>query len=280
MPTEENFMTELYTVIGNPIAHSRSPEIHRLFAEQTGKNISYTKLLAPLDDFVSTVTTFRAQGGKGLNVTAPFKNQAFQWVDKPSERAQLAKAVNTIIFHEDGQSVGDNTDGIGLVHDLTETYQCPITEQQVLILGAGGAVQGCLAFLLKKRPAKLVIVNRSLDKAIRLVEQFSHLGSLKSCLPTGLKKQKFDLIINSIPNQTIAEMLARLPSQILTPTSFCYDMNYQPAFTVFQSWACQQGIKQAVNGLGMLIEQAAEAFYLWHGIRPDTKSIHQLLTGY
>jgi len=270
-------MTEAYAVIGNPIAHSRSPEIHQLFAKQTGKIISYIKLLAPSDDFVATVTAFRKQGAKGLNVTAPFKNEAFQWVDQLSETARLTQAVNTISFSVDGRSLGDNTDGVGLVRDLTENHRCLITNQQILILGAGGAVQGCLAPLLKKQPASLIIVNRNLDKALSLVERFLPLGHLKSCLPLDLKEQKFDLIINGIPNSAVADMLPFLPKKCLTPTSICYDMNYQTTPTVFQSWAYRQGIKQAVNGLGMLIEQAAEAFYIWHGIRPDTKPVHQQL---
>jgi shikimate dehydrogenase len=258
-----------YAVIGNPISHSLSPQIHQLFAEQLDININYTKLWAPLDGFAATACEFRAQGGQGLNVTAPFKNQAFQWVDKASERASLAQAVNTIIFQKDGTSFGDNTDGVGLVKDLTENYHCPITNQAILVLGAGGAAQGCLAQLLQKQPAKLNIANRSIDKAMNLARQFAQQGKINPSSFIELAQQKFDVIINCIPNQAIPDVLAELPLK-LVEKALCYDMNYLPSTTALQHWAISQGARKAVDGVGMLLEQAAEAFYLWHGIRPNT----------
>lgn len=269
----------VYAVVGNPIAHSLSPTIHQLFAKQFGIELSYTKLLAPVDGFISTVAQFCSQGGKGLNVTAPFKTEAYQFVGKVSGRAESAQAVNTIVFEQDGSSFGDNTDGIGFINDLLASYGLLLTAKRILILGAGGAIRGILPEILQQQPKSLLLVNRTKTKTEAIISSIGksticaiESGSYGDLAETQLS---FDLIINSIPNTGVADILGQLPSALSLNNCYCYDFNYSLHTTPFQQWALNHQAAGSYNGLGMLIEQAAEAFYLWHRVRPNTELVRQ-----
>lgn len=259
-----------YAVFGNPIGHSKSPQIHRLFAQQTGQAFSYEPLLAPLEDFAGAARAFFADG-KGANVTVPFKEDAFRLADELTPRARRAGAVNTLMKLEDGALLGDNTDGAGLVRDLQQAG-LNLAGLRILLLGAGGAVRGVLEPLLAERPAALVIANRSEDKAEQLVGEFGELGPLSACAFAALQGP-FDLIVNGT-SASLAGELPPLPAGLIQPgRGFCYDMMYGREATPFCHWAQQQGTARTRDGLGMLVEQAAESFQLWRGVRPDTASV-------
>jgi shikimate dehydrogenase len=261
-----------YGVMGNPIQHSKSPLIHRLFAEQVGISLSYEAIFVELNDFAEALNRFQAKGGKGLNITLPFKHRAFSLVDGIVERALNGEAINTILFHEDGSRSGDNTDGYGLVRDITHNYQFSIENKRVLILGAGGAVSGVIESLLAVNPAMLVVANRTASKAMALVENFISDTPLAACGLQELVGQTFDLIINGTSASLQGDIL-ELPEGMLQQNAFCYDMMYGKGVTPFLQWAQQQAAALWSDGLGMLVEQAAESFYLWHGVRPETKRI-------
>lgn len=256
-----------YCVFGNPIAHSKSPWIHRLFAEQTGQVLDYQARLASVDGFAQALRDFFAQG-LGANVTVPFKEQAFALSDQLTERARRAGAVNTLKKLADGQLLGDNTDGAGLVRDLTLNAGWSIAGKRVLLIGAGGAARGALQPLLAEQPAQLVIVNRTVAKAEQLAEEFAGLGALSACAFADLAGP-FDLLINA-SSASLSGALPPVPASSIEPgRSQCYDMMYGKELTAFNHWAKEQGA-QWRDGLGMLVEQAAEAFYLWRGVRPDS----------
>ena len=255
-----------YGVFGNPIGHSKSPQIHRLFAEQTGQALSYEPLLAPLDDFSGFAREFFAHG-LGANVTVPFKEEAFRLADQLTERARRAGAVNTLMKLEDGPLLGDNTDGIGLVRDLLDNAGVVLQDKRVLLLGAGGAVRGVLEPLLTQRPATLVIANRTLGKAEQLADEFGELGSVSASAFEQLQSP-FDVIINGTSASLGGELPPLADSLIRSGTTFCYDMMYGAKPTPFCQWAADLGA-QTRDGLGMLVEQAAAAFELWRGVRPD-----------
>lgn len=259
-----------YAVFGNPIGHSKSPQIHRLFAEQTGQQLGYEPLLAPLDDFAGFARAFFASG-KGANVTVPFKEEAFRLADQLTPRARRASAVNTLMKREDGSLLGDNTDGAGLVSDLKHAGLV-LGGARILLLGAGGAVRGVLEPLLAERPAALVIANRTEDKAEALAREFADLGPVAACRFAELQGP-FDLIVNGT-SASLAGELPPLPEGVIRPgRTFCYDMMYAADATPFCRWAQQLGAAQARDGLGMLVEQAAEAFRLWRGVSPDTAPV-------
>ncbi len=261
-----------YGVFGNPIGHSKSPLIHRLFAEQTGQTMSYEALLAPLDGFAEFARGFFARGGRGANVTVPFKEQAFALVDQLSERAERAGAVNTLCRHADGKLLGDNTDGAGLVRDLTVNAGWALAGQRILLLGAGGAVRGVLQPLLAHKPRELVIANRTLSKAETLAQHFADLGPVLASEFAWLQ-QPFDLIINGT-SASLAGELPPLPAAVIKPGhTRCYDMMYSAEPTAFNRWASDLGAAACMDGLGMLVEQAAEAFLLWRGVRPDSAPV-------
>ena len=266
-----------YAVMGHPIAHSRSPIIHTTFAQQTGQIMRYDALLVGTEEgqFAQAVNDFRAQGGKGLNVTVPFKQIAWRFVDQCNERAQRAQAVNTIWFDPQGRCIGDNTDGIGLVRDVIQNHGYCITKKRLLILGAGGAVRGILFPLLQEKPLLCVIANRTFSKAQELVEEISLSGILThaSSYET-LAGQSFDLIINGT-SASLQGQLPPLPEGLLAPGGWCYDMMYAACATPFMQWGAKQKAARTLDGLGMLVEQAAEAFYLWRGIRPQTQAVIQ-----
>jgi shikimate dehydrogenase len=258
-----------YAVVGNPIAHSKSPVIHGLFAEQTAQALTYDKLLVELTAFEEEVTGFFALGGKGLNVTVPFKEQAYRYADTLSERARLAGAVNTLSLQTDGTVCGDNTDGVGLVADLL-AQGWTLSGRRVLILGAGGAVRGIVGPLLEQNPESLVIANRTVEKAAAIAQAFPQVAIGVSAYED--LHGDFDLVINGT-SASLGGELPPLPSGILGANSATYDLMYGAEPTAFLRFAQEQGAKQRSDGLGMLVEQAAEAFYLWRGVRPETAPV-------
>ncbi|TLX56326.1 shikimate dehydrogenase [Stutzerimonas nosocomialis] len=263
-----------YGVFGNPIGHSKSPQIHRLFAEQTGQALSYEALLAPLDDFPGFARAFFNEG-RGANVTVPFKEQAFALVDELSERARLAGAVNTLLKRDDGSLYGDNTDGAGLLHDLLDNAGVTLRGKSILLLGAGGAVRGVLEPLLAQAPAALVIANRTLEKAEALTRAFADIGPVAAAGFDWLE-EPVDLIINGTSASLGGELPPLAPCLIVPGHTLCYDMMYAATPTPFCQWAADLGA-QTRDGLGMLVGQAAEAFELWRGVRPDTAPVLEAL---
>lgn len=267
-----------YAVIGYPVKHSRSPFIHGMFAKQTGQQLTYQLLEVAPERFDAEVTSFFQSEGKGMNVTVPHKQAAAQLVKFQTPRAELAGAVNTIILMQDGALLGDNTDGVGLLNDLKRNLHCELRDKRVLLLGAGGAARGVLAPLLQEAPDQLVIANRNAQRAEQLATEFKALGSLHSTTFDGIEPLAFDVVINATSASLHGDM-PELPQGIIGPNTLCYDMAYGKDGTVFTRWAEQQGAAGAVQGWGMLVEQAAESFFLWRGVRPETKPVLQALTG-
>lgn len=268
-------MTDNYCVFGNPIGHSKSPVIHTAFAHQTGEDIAYATRLAPRDGFAESVADFIAAGGCGANVTIPFKEEAFRLANRLSPRAELAGAVNTLTFSSDG-IVGDNTDGAGLVRDITINLDTPITGKRILLLGAGGAARGAIGPLLDAHPATLVIANRTASKALALAEHFAAFGKVSGGAFSALSGQVFDIVINAT-SASLGGELPPLPAGLFAPGSLAYEMMYGRGDTPFLLYAREEGAARLSDGLGMLVEQAAEAFYLWRGVRPDAAPVMALL---
>ena len=260
-------MTDLYAVFGNPINHSKSPAIHRMFAEQTNQDMHYTKQLVELEGFTQAAQAFFDQGGRGLNITVPFKLDAYAFAQELTPRAQRAGAVNFLAKRSDGSIIGDNTDGIGMVHDM-HNLGWEIQGKRVLILGAGGAVRGILQPLLEEQPGRVVIANRTQSKAEELARNFLDLGDIQALSFEQLGGETFDLVINGT-SASLSGDLPPLPDQLLAEGACCYDMMYGAEPTVFMTWASGHGAAQVADGLGMLVGQAAEAFYLWRQIRPE-----------
>jgi len=263
----------LYAVMGNPIEHSKSPLIHAAFAEQIGIEIDYWALLIDTQAgaFNEAVKDFKSANGKGLNITVPFKQSAWALTQHyHSEHAKQAQAINTLWFDENGKIVGDNTDGVGLIRDITQNNNLEISGKKVLILGAGGAVRGILQPLLEKS-AECTVVNRTYAKAHILEESFSKYGKINSCPYDSLAGQSFDFIINGT-SASLENTLPPLPDGIAKET-VCYDMSYGASDTTFVQWAREQGANYVLDGLGMLVEQAAESFLLWHGVLPETQPV-------
>jgi shikimate dehydrogenase len=271
-------MTDRYAVVGHPVAHSRSPWIHSRFASATGQDIEYLRLEAPLEGFARTLDEFRAAGGKGVNVTLPFKEEACRYSTELSARARAAQAVNTLKF--DGQrTYGDNTDGAGLLRDLTVNLGRGVAQQCVLLLGAGGAARGVLAPLLESAPARLVIANRTLQKALALVAQYQALGRGVRLDALGLEAlggEAFDLVINAT-SAGLSGASFVVPAAVFRRGALAYDMVYGRD-TPFLALARAAGAA-AHDGSGMLVEQAAESFFVWRGVRPDTAPVLAALRG-
>ncbi len=264
-------MTDLYAVFGNPIAQSKSPIIHAEFARQTAQDLQYTKELIPLDTFAESVKKFFANpNGKGLNITVPFKIDAFNLVDELTPRAKIAGAINFIAKQSNGKLLGDNTDGIGMVKDML-SMNWKIADKKILVLGAGGAVRGILQPLLDQAPAMITIANRTLSKAEELVNHFQT-KKINATEYAQLSGKEFDLIINGT-SASLQGDLPPLPEKILSSTACCYDMMYSAEPTVFLKWAQQNNAAHIADGLGMLVNQAAEAFYLWRGVRPEVEDV-------
>jgi shikimate dehydrogenase len=266
-------MTERYAVIGNPVAHSRSPTIHARFARQTGQDMTYIALAADEDGFESTVELFRNEGGRGMNVTLPFKHRAFALADRRSDRAEHALAANTLDFR-DGLMFADNTDGCGLVRDLIVNLACTLRERRILMIGAGGAAYGVCGPLLDENPAELVIANRTPEKAISMCRHFAKLhrrGSVLSAVSFGdLRGRAFDIVVNATSAGLSGEMPS-LPPELFAPDALAYEMVYGRS-TPFLEFARTRGAR-AAGGLGMLVEQAAESFFIWRGVRPETAPV-------
>jgi shikimate dehydrogenase len=261
-----------YAVMGNPIGHSKSPLIHSLFAEQTGQKLEYSAILVELKQFNEAVREFQEHGGKGLNVTVPFKRDAWRLVDERSECAELAGAVNTIVIREDGTLYGDNTDGVGMVRDIRENLGITIQGKKVLLLGAGGAVRGVLGPLMQENPAEVVIANRSPERAQELADDFEDFGKVEGSSFDDLDGSRYDIVINGTSSSLKGEV-PPLPEGILAKGAFCYDMMYAGEPTAFLVWADDEGCERLSDGLGMLVEQAAESFNIWRGVRPKSAPV-------
>jgi len=261
-----------YAVFGNPIEHSKSPQIHSLFAQQTSQSLSYTAELAEIGQFESEVKAFIKNNGKGLNVTVPFKEDAWRMATVHSARAKRAGAVNTLIAQRDGSLYGDTTDGVGLVRDLTQNHNIQIRDKDLLVVGAGGAVRGVLEELLEQQPASLLVCNRTKRKALQLATDFSDLGNIRGCGLDEINNQNFDLVINGT-SASLKGDLPPLPESLFKRGSCSYDMMYAPQATPFMKWSADNGATTLLDGLGMLVEQAAESFYLWRGVRPKTNDV-------
>jgi len=259
-----------YVVIGNPIEQSRSPVIHEKFANQTDQKINYQKQLVELGQFERFIGEFKAAGGKGCNITVPFKEQAFELADQLSDRAQAAGAVNTLIFKDDGTIVGDNTDGQGLVGDILAN-NINITGQRVLLIGAGGAARGCILPILAQQPSCLTITNRSFDKAQLLAETFNGSGEINAVDLDRLTND-FDIVINST-SASLSNQLPKINPAVIAAAQCCYDMAYGSEETCFLRWARELGVVHTLDGLGMLVGQAAESFRLWRGVSPETQNV-------
>ena len=266
-------MTDKYAVFGNPIDHSKSPDIHRQFAEQTSQSLSYEKQLVDPQGFEAAADAFFAGGGKGLNITVPFKQDAYAYVARTTPRARRAGAVNTLSLEADGTILGDTTDGVGLVSDIKHNLGWQIRHKKVLILGAGGAVRGVLEPLLEEQPQHIIIANRTVDKALQLAKGFAEFGYLLGCGFDMLDEQQFDVIINGTSASLQGE-LPPLPECLINTdgSTVCYDMLYGAQPTPFMQWAAERGAKVS-DGLGMLVGQAAESFALWRGVRPQTAPV-------
>lgn len=271
-------MADQYAVIGNPIAHTKSPAIHSNFAVQTSQDIAYTAIEGPLDGFLQAVDEFRAAGGRGMNVTAPFKLDAFACATELSEQAQLAGAVNALKFEGD-RILAQNFDGIGLVRDIEHNLGFAFEGRRVLLLGAGGAARGALAPILAQQPARLLIVNRTESKAHALAHQFAGYGDLSasSYAELGASPASFDIVINA----TSASLRGELPPvhhNVFSPVGLAYELAYGKGLTPFLRLARGTGVRHLADGVGMLTEQAAEAFAWWRGVRPDTRAVIETLT--
>ena len=266
-----------YGVMGYPVSHSRSPVIHRLFALQTNQHIQYELLQVAPDKLETAVRQFQRTGGKGLNITVPHKSEVAKLCDHLSEPASTAGAVNTLSF-QDGEIHGDNTDGIGLLRDLTINQGITLEGANILILGAGGATRGIVGPLLEMQPSSLRIANRTIDKAQALAEHFSHSGPVSACrfnmVPT---TEDYDLIINATSAGVRGET-PPYPEAALSEQTFCYDLSYGLKPTPFSVWAREHGAARSVMGWGMLVEQAAESFRIWRGVRPDTAPVLKQMT--
>ena len=271
-------MTDRYAVIGHPVEHSLSPRIHAAFARACGQDIAYDRLPAPLDGFRAAALAFRDGGGRGLNITLPFKHEAWELAATHSDYARGARAVNTLVF-ADGRIAGHNTDGIGLARDLRDNLGCPIRGRRVLLMGAGGAVYGVMESLLREQPQKIVVANRTVNKADALVAHFGNLhrlaaGGVSACSYAALAGTRFDLVINAT-SAGLGDGMPPLPRDVFEPAALAYEMVYGRE-TPFMRFAAESGAR-AADGLGMLVEQAAESFHIWRGVRPATQPVIRLL---
>jgi len=269
-------MSDRYAVFGHPVAHSQSPRIHAMFADQTGQDIAYEKRLAAVDAFSDSVRAFIAEGGRGANVTLPFKLEAYELADKVSDRARHARAANTLKF-DAGRVYADNTDGVGLVRDIRTNLGVDLEGKRVLLMGAGGAARGVLLPLLEAHPAILVIANRTVEKAMQLAHSNQHQPLAARTVLSGagfadLPGQQFDVVINAT-SSSLSDDLPPLPENLFLPGALAYDMVYGKGLTAFLSYAQAQKAAKLADGLGMLVEQAAESFQIWRGIRPDTQPV-------
>jgi shikimate dehydrogenase len=264
-------MSHRYAVIGNPISHSKSPQIQAMFAQLTGREIEYTAIEGPLGRFSATVDAFRADGGRGLNVTAPFKLDAFAYATECTDRARLAGAVNAMKFEGD-RVLAENFDGVGLVRDLVHNLDRPLAGKRVLLLGAGGAARGALLPFLEQKPALLMIANRTPTKAVELASEVATHGNVRGGGYEDLANEQFDIVVNATSASLRGE-LPPVPATVFTGNGLAYELVYGKGLTAFLRLAQGAGVRQVADGVGMFAEQAAEAFAWWRGVRPDTSTI-------
>ena len=280
MPLDKHHQPR-FAVLGNPVGHSLSPIIHQAFARQFNLSLSYQAIEIPMGDFAARVHNLQQQGFKGVNVTVPFKQEAARICTRKNPRAESTGVVNTLTFrhHTDkgGEVIGDNTDGVGLIRDLLDNQHIPIERQRILLLGAGGAVRGVLPALLTLKPAKLTLVNRTVKKAEQLAEDFKTIGDIVPSAYQDLDSDPFDLIINGT-SAGLTQQLPPVPERALGADTICYDMTYSISqATHFVQWARDKGAAHAMDGLGMLVEQAAESFFIWQSVRADTTAVIKAL---
>ena len=268
-------MSDLYAVVGNPVAHSKSPLIHAEFARQTGEMVEYGRLLAPLDGFAATLRVFRDEGGHGANITLPFKEEAFALATRTSPRALLAGAVNTVRF-DDGEIFGDNTDGVGLVCDIEQNLGFQLAAKRVLVLGAGGAARGILGAIAERRPATITLANRDLAKAARVATALAAAGAIHVSSYAELRNSPQDIIINATAS-SIRNECPPLPHGAFAERALAYDLMYAAEPTPFMLFAKTEQAATVTDGIGMLVEQAAESFFVWRGVRPLTAPVIAML---
>ncbi len=269
-------MTDRYAVIGNPISHSKSPLIHTAFAQATGQDLQYATLLSPLDGFADTVRGFIKNGGRGMNVTMPFKLQAFELATRKLERAQLAGATNALKFEGD-EIVCDNFDGVGLVNDIQRNLGFALNGKRVLMLGAGGAARGALLPFLAEQPSQLVLANRTVAKAVDLAAHFKAMGPVAGCSYDDLAGERFDVVVNAT-SCSLTGSLPPISAGVFSGTQLAYELLYGMGLTPFLKLAQASAVPRLADGVGMLVEQAAEAFNWWRGVRPDTRAVINQLT--
>lgn len=264
-----------YAVIGHPVKHSLSPEIHLLFAEQTHQFIQYDKIESPLDKFTETVAEFIKGGGEGFNITVPFKHAAYELADELDDSAKCCGSVNTVQL-KNNKLIGYNTDGVGLLIDLKKNLKCILKNKRILLIGAGGAAQGVLPHLIDEQPEQIIVVNRTLEKAKAMIARFQS-SYLTACSFLELAEQSFDLVINATTS-SLSSIELPLPNTIFSEQSLSYDMMYhRDGPTAFVKWSLETGADRAADGFGMLIEQAARAFKIWRGVYPDTSPVFKCL---
>ena len=268
-------MSDHYAVFGNPIGHSKSPLIHAAFARQTGQDIDYRALEAPLDGFAAALDAFVAQGGRGANVTVPFKQQAYALASRRTPRAELAGAVNTLVC-DGGQIVGDNTDGCGLLRDITVNLAVAVAGRRLLLLGAGGAARGVVGPLLEAQPRSLTIANRTPATAVALAERFAALGPVDAGGYEPLAGRSFDIVIDAT-SAGLSAAVPPLPPGLFAAGSLAYTLVYGAGASAFLEFARAHGAACVADGLGMLVEQAAESFLIWRGVLPDTRPVMGML---
>ena len=267
-------MTDRYAIIGNPIVQAKSPALQTAFAQQCGQDMAYSAILGPLDGFVAAVRQFQRSGGKGMNITMPFKLEAFEMADELTPRGRAAGALNTFTFRADGTILGDNTDGFGIVRDITHNLDYSFAGKRVLVLGAGGAVRGALVPILEEKPGEIFIANRTASSAIELAQQFSEHANGILLAGGGFADIAggFDIVINGSASSMTGEV-PPLPADVWNTGALAYDMAYRKEPTSFVLAAREAGVKLTADGLGMVVEQGAECFFLWRGIRPDTAPV-------
>ncbi len=267
---------DCYAVFGHPIKHSKSPKIHQLFAEETQQSIVYDAQDVTAEQFTNVANGFFANGGKGLNCTLPLKELAWRFADHLSERAQLSKAVNTLALQRDGTILGDNTDGHGLITDLVTNHDITLSGKRILILGAGGASRGIIVPILEQSPLSLTLANRTVEKAANLADEFKTKGSITGCGFDQVQSNTYDVIINAT-SASLTDEIPPMPKEILADKGCCYDLAYSNKPTAFVRWGLENNALKSLDGLGMLVEQAAEAFFIWRGVRPKTRPVIELL---
>ncbi|MFT6388951.1 MAG: shikimate dehydrogenase [Cellvibrionaceae bacterium] len=267
-----NGAIDRYAVFGNPIAHSKSPILHKAFAAETQQQLIYDSQCVGVDQFTDVANAFFANGGLGLNITVPFKMDAFNYAKTLTPRAKRAGAVNTLFLDHNKNIIGDNTDGVGLVNDMTHNLMWSLKDKTILIVGAGGAVRGVLEPFIEQEPKSITIVNRTLEKAVSLSQEFNDVFPIDTCSFSDLENKSFDIIINGT-SASLTGDLPPLPNNIILSDAYCYDMMYSKELTPFLKWAKQNGCKKLSDGLGMLVCQGAESFFIWRKVKPYTVDV-------